>query len=83
MGVPIIRIIVSLGLYWGSSIKGNYHMNKYDFTDQSGVQHNPKPLNRAPVSPEMREHLQMPMVDGGNLALPIRQLSIVTLGFVP
>ena len=59
------------------------NMNKYDFTDQIEVQHNPKTLNRAPVSPEMREHLQTPMVDGGKLAPPIRKLSIVTLGFVP
>ena len=29
LGVPIIRTIVFLGLYWGSPILGNYHIIRY------------------------------------------------------
>ena len=27
-GIPIIRIIISWGLYWGPSIEGIYHMSR-------------------------------------------------------
>ena len=30
-GVPIIRIIVFWGLYWGSPILGNYHLRFRDY----------------------------------------------------
>ena len=30
LGVPIIRTIVFWGLYWGSLILGNYHINPRD-----------------------------------------------------
>ena len=30
MGVPIIRIIVYWGLYWGALILGNYHVSRLD-----------------------------------------------------
>ena len=29
LGVPIIRIILNLGLYWAPSILGNYHIASY------------------------------------------------------
>ena len=31
LGVPIIRTIVFWGLYWGSSILGNYHLYSFDY----------------------------------------------------
>ena len=32
LGVPLIRIIVSWGLYWGPLILGNYHIHIYIYT---------------------------------------------------
>ena len=31
LGVPILRIIVYWGLYWGPPILGNYHINSKKF----------------------------------------------------
>ena len=30
LGVPIIRTVIYLGLYWGPPILGNYHVKFYD-----------------------------------------------------
>ena len=32
LGVPIIRTIVFLGLYWGPLVLGNYHIHHGEFT---------------------------------------------------
>ena len=29
-GVPMIRVVVFGGIYWGPAILGNYHMYSYD-----------------------------------------------------
>ena len=36
LGVPITRIIVFRGLYWGSLILGNYHLNAIIFVQKAG-----------------------------------------------
>ena len=37
MGVPIRRMIVFGGLYWGSPILGNYHFKVVPMNDQNDV----------------------------------------------
>ena len=44
--VPIIRIIVFWGLYWGPPILANYHIEEYD----SDMRYNPSLFLGLPVS---------------------------------
>ena len=51
LGVPIIRIIIFWGLYWGPSILGNYHLTKIRPTTVSSwnLKHcNPQALRPEP-----------------------------------
>ena len=45
LGVPIIRIIIFWGLYWGPHILGNYHIHSHAAIEAVAISHEKKSSN--------------------------------------